>query len=49
MATVINALLPFLGDAQLSAKIATAAIALSVGIAIMALVGRVARASFTYV
>ena len=49
VATVIAALLPFLGDAQLSAKIATAAIALSVGIAIMALVGRVARASFTYV
>jgi hypothetical protein len=48
VATVIAALLPFLGDAQISAKIATAAIALSVGIAILALVGRVARASFTY-
>lgn len=48
VAMVIAALLPFLGDAQLSAKIATAAIALSVGIAILALVGRVARTSFTY-
>jgi Family of unknown function (DUF6069) len=48
VATLIAALLPFLGDAQLPAKIATAAIALSVGIAIVALVGRVARASYTY-
>ena len=48
LATLIAALLPFLGDAQLSAKIATAAIALSVGIAILALVGRVARTSYNY-
>jgi hypothetical protein len=48
VATIIAALLPFLGDAQLPAKIATAAIALAVGVAILALVGRVARASSTY-
>jgi hypothetical protein len=48
LATVIAALFPFLGDAQLSAKIATAAIAVAVGVAILALVGRVARGSVTY-
>ena len=48
LATVVAALLPFLGDADLAPKVVTGVINLAIGISILSIVGRIARTSYTY-
>ena len=48
LATVVAALLPFLGDADIGPKVVTGLINLAIGLTILSIVGRIARTSYTY-
>jgi hypothetical protein len=48
LATIVAALLPFLGDAEIGPKVVTGLINLAIGLTILSIVGRIARTSYTY-